>query len=397
MAVTLRNHAKVYADLVQIEINHNASRQSDNQSDLLQSLSKLRDAFLQISGTKHISWSDNKNASGVSRLLREQFPVPGFGKPSPPLPVEISHHYHASRQSEQFPVPGFGVPATTPRQVGERYQSAFIDAHYSGRTAEAMVLRNLVDFCRGLGEVLHRIERSKSDHAVGGGGGFGQQGLPDYTYTFRRDQAVPIKKLCQFCWRPAGNGRGETCCARHSQHKNPAGYARAKRQGMQTPVLLEIAFNHGTARSMQGSDGYEVVQGLRAMKENWRAAVEGGDVQEFINALDGKTYKKIAAAENHKDWDHFFSALCDAFEVGASDMPDDPDWIAIVLPYAIEEVEQAKERKKTKRAPVGKDKVLALAKDLSGTGRGWQTRLAKQTGVSRQRVSEILKAAQFAA
>jgi hypothetical protein len=384
----LRDHAKTYAGLVAIEIEKQLGTDgggecsSTRQKLLL--LTKLRDLFMQMSETRYISWKDNKTCGfGISRLLRESFPVAGFGVD---LPVD-------------FPPPYSGKGAT-PMHAGDYwYRYARNSAVINGLEAEATLYQYIMNFCIGLATVMHRIERNKPlEDEVPIQVDSTTKALRDYTYEFRKD--LKVKRLCQFCWRPAGSGRGETCCQEHSQLKNPAGYMRAKRHNLQTPEIVRIAFDFGTARIISlDMKSFEVwaAHSLRLMRDDWSAAVSNGIARGFIDSIQGAAYKKLKKADEHKNWDCFFSHLCDAFKVGPCDMPDDPDYLALVLPHAIAEVEAQKTREAGKRKPVGKERVIQLASNISKRGRGWQTRLAEQTGLSRQRINAILKDNNFVA
>lgn len=384
----LRDHAKIYADLVAIGIEH-AHKQLGTDGDSgcsideprylrvarqkLPQLTMLRNLFLRISETRYISWNDNKNCGhGIGRILRDAFPL-------------------------SFKVP---EDVGTPMDVGSWYRIARDLAVFDDEAA-ATQYQYLMDFCIGLTNVMHRIERNRTlsaDEVPIQVPENTDRASRDYTYEFRRD--LKVKRLCRFCWRPAGNGRGETCCHLHSQLKNPAGYMYAKRHNLQTPEIVRIAFDHGTAKiiSLRINESFEAwaAHSLRFMRHDWPTAVSNGVAQGFVDSIQGAAYKKLKNAHEHKNWDCFFSHLCDAFKVGPCDMPDDPDYLALVLPHAIAEVEAQKAREAGKRKPVGKEQVIQLASNISKTGRGWQTRLAEQTGLSRQRIHAILKEVNFA-
>lgn len=345
----IRKLAGTYADLALL-----TSRQSEHHL-------RLHALMLAIAETPFVAWDDTKRCRpGISFQLRSAFPALGFG---------AKHEL----------VPDHGTTAR-PRDAGYWYDLAVRQCRDD---ALIDVLGLLSNFCIALDDAIHCAERDRDDESASGR-------RDDITLDLRKRYG--IRRLCQFCWRPAENGRGATTCHRHSPFKNQAEYKWAKRHGMTTPPELKLVFDRGAIRIMTKDPEYATLLSvIRGMSDDWQAAVQAGVAQEVIEGLDGLTYKPLKPANSYKSWADFHQHLRRAFDVGP--LPDDPDYTFAWLPYAMREVKETRAREATRKAEAeswSRDNVLALARDLA-CKRGWQSEIARRLSISRQRVSQILR------
>ncbi|MDD2948188.1 MAG: hypothetical protein PHV80_05050, partial [Rugosibacter sp.] len=338
------------------------------------SLAKLADQLLKISNTKSVMWISQQDRPGVLNWLLEEYPVKGLNASS--TPEEAADAYREA-----------SGPAHR-----EQMKALADDLHFLSLSWETKVRLHghLSSFCSDLAIEIRKIKRSKNvRHATEVDGEDSILLRDDKIELYQKN--TKVKRLCQFCWRPACTGHGEHCCSRHSQIENPGGYKFAVRNRLRTPELLEAIFEFGMVSCFKITprcEGYLELEVLRSMQKDWRGAINKGIAQAFVDKLAGNTYHELKPAAEYAMWGGFFDDLCSAFEIS---MPDDVDYLAIVLPCAIDEVETEKARKAAR-----KKKVINLAEQLSKTGRGWQTRIAMELDISRQRVGAILKIAGFA-
>lgn len=316
---------------------------------------RLHDLMRRIADTPYITWGDTKRCRpGISSLLRKAFPVVGFG---------LVHEF----------VPDSSI--TSARDAGDFWYH-YASFRYSNE-ALGDVYGLLSNFCIALDRVIYQAKREADDV---------EESRGDFTLDLRKD--LGVRRLCQFCWRPAENGRGATTCHRHSPFKERAKYMRARRHNSTAPVELKISFDLGRLAVATHDPGIKaLLNALRAMHADWEKAVQTDIAQSLIDGLAGLTYKPLPPITKHKSWKDFHRALRQAFDAGP--LPDDPDYTFAWLPYAIQEVKN----EKAHAVEHGKrDDVLKLAQKLSGK-RGWQSEIARQLGISRQRVSQILQRA----
>lgn len=338
-------------------------------------LTKLADQLLKISTTKSTMWISQQGRLGVLNWLLEDYPVKGLSASSSPEDAADAYREASG-------------PAHCERKKAFEDDLYFLSLSWE---AETLLHDHLSSFCSRLALEINKSKRLKNIRdAIEGDDKASSLLRNDRIGSFQRVKQV--KRLCRFCWRPVRSDHGERCCDRHSQIADSGGYKFADRRGMRTPAHLEMIFEFGMHSSLKivpGCMDYPRLESLVAMRKDWSGAVSKGIAQAFEDDLAGKTHRALKSAAEYAAWGDFFDDICSAFEVS---MPDDVDYLAIVIPYAIEEVEQEKARTETR-----KNQVIELAKQLSKTGRGWQTKIAVELDVSRQYVSATLKSAGFAA
>lgn len=305
----------------------------------------------EIAQTPYIAWKNTRACShGISQRLRDNFPVPGYGVDFPVgFPILPNTHENAA-----------------PLDVGDYWY------RYAAVGDVAQLYGLLKEFCLAI-YVAERKKRRGSADGVN----------DDFTSLVRR--GFGIRRLCQFCWRPAGSGRGEKCCHVHSMVKNPAGYMFARRHGLQTPPEVALAFESGRLSISTYDPVFKkLISILDAFKENFSAVAAGSDGGGFLEDLRGVG---ALSKTEHKNWAAFVRDFRNCTNAG--NIPDDPRYLFLVLPHAVNELEEQHKRDAERREPAT-NMVLSLARKADKSKRGWQTEIAKTTGLSRQRVSKIL-------
>lgn len=301
-----------------------------------------------IAETPYIAWQNTRVCpNGISQRLRDNFPVPGFGMN---FPVELPNtHENAS-----------------PLDAGDYWY------RYAAVGAAGQLYSLIREFCLA----AYVAERKKQRNN-------GEGDRKDFTSQVR--QGFGIRRLCQFCWRPAGSGRGEKCCHVHSMVKNPAGYMFAKRHDQQTPPELALSFEAGVL-SIATNDASckKLISVLADLKKNFSDVAARTDGRSFIEEL---CEAGAISKTEHKNWRAFMRDFRGCTNSG--NIPDDPSYLFLVMPHAINELEEQRKREIERREP-GTDLVIGLARKADKSRRGWQTEIAKATGLSRQRVSKIL-------
>lgn len=306
----------------------------------------------EIAATPYIAWKNSRVCpEGISQRLRSHFPVPGYGMDFH-IPVKLPNTHENA----------------TPLDAGDYWY------RYAAAGDAGQLYGLLKEFCLS----IYVSERKKLRHVV-----------PDHNdFTSQVREGFGIRRLCQFCWRPAGSGRGEKCCHVHSMVKNPAGYMFAKRHRLQTPPEVALAFESGRLSILTRDPLLEkLISVLDALKENFSAVAARSDGRSCLEGLRGVGALR---RNEHKNWAAFVRDFRDCTNSG--NIPDDPRYLFMVLPHAIRELDEQRQRDVLRREPAT-DMVLSLARKADKSKRGWQTEIAKTTGLSRQRVSKILSVA----
>lgn len=343
--MTIRKNAQTYAELALL------TEEAFNTGlhDVLHK--NLHDLFMDIAGSAGIAWQDTRRCGrGIARRLQDLFPV------------------------EVGPFK-FDITQQTPFQAFRLYSSAGERASWEEKSSLADVYGLLANFCHVVHTTLLNLDKNSPD------GGMHPQ---DFTVKGRRNYSV--KRFCQFCWRLVDFKPGATkkTCLHHDPVENQANYRAAKRQGLKTPGELKLIFSRAEHFAVLGQD--PLWDALHFMATDWDAAADAGIPREFAAGLEGMTYHPLPKGE-WKNWAEFHNCLCKAFDAGW--MPDDPRFTFAWLRYALQEVQQATEKKRLSKEGE-RARVVALREQL-GDRRGVQTEIAKQLGISRQRVSQILK------
>lgn len=300
--------------------------------------------FRDMALEKRIVWQDTPAArEGVSSRLRKYFPVPGFGVEIDPAKVP-----GAPRHQE-----------ATPEQAAFWYWYAYI--------SEDMLYSILRDFCLDVHKYLRKLKIKD-----------GKRDEDDFTAHVR--DSFGIRRLCRFCWRPAGSGRATTCHL-HSETKNPAGYMRAYRRGARTPRDVQIAFDTGFIPVPdQGTLAADALQALLDLHHDPATQSKHSAFFEILReggAISGMKYRNFR--EFYLDF---------RINTSAGNIPADPRYIALIVPHVLAEIDREWTRQGEAREPVA-DEVRRLIASADRTRRGWQSEIARKVGISRQRVSKI--------
>lgn len=304
----------------------------------------------EIAARPYIAWKNSRACpEGISQRLRTHFPVPGYGME---LPFDLPNTHENA----------------TPLDAGDYWY------RYAAVGDAGQLYGLLKEFCLA----VYVAERKRL-----------RQSVPDQgDFTSHCREGFGIRRLCQFCWRPAGSGRGEKCCHVHSMAKNPAGYMFAKRHGLSTPPEVALAFGSGVV-SVLTNDRFpkKVLSMLVALKDNFSMVAEREDGRSFLEDL---LCIGALSRTQHKNWAAFMRDFRKCTNSG--NIPDDPRYLFLVLPHVVQELDEIRRRYSARREPLT-NSVIELARKSDKTKRGWQTEIAKATGLSRQRVSKILSAA----
>lgn len=304
----------------------------------------------EISATPYIAWLNSRVCpEGISQRLRTHFPVPGYGIE---FPFELPNTHENA----------------TPLDAGDYWY------RYAAAGDAGQLYGLLKEFCLA----VYVAERKRL-----------RQSVPDHgDFTSHCREGFGIRRLCQFCWRPAGSGRGEKCCHVHSMAKNPAGYMFAKRHGLSTPPEVALAFESGVV-SVLTNDRLpkKILSVLATLKDNFSMVAEREDGRSFLEEL---LSVGVLSRTQHKNWAAFMRDFRTCTNSG--NIPDDPRYLFLVLPHVVQELDEIRRRVSVKREPVT-NSVIDLARKSDKTKRGWQADIAKATGLSRQRVSKILSGA----
>lgn len=338
-----------------------------DQSPLFQ---RLREVLGEIAKTNAIAWSDTKRVTpGIANRLRINF---------------------------SMTTPTGQVMTLTPHVDPDSAGSFFrIASTWTEGLDQKIVFGQLYNFCVAVGSIHHRKNRIKiAAQAV-------SSTSEEVLELARDDVTIDVRsrfgtrRLCQFCWRPASQP-GSNTCHRHSQidyaNEIPARYMRARRHGLKTPWVLKRAWESGVIHLIGDSQTNQLIDTLRTLRDEWGEAVRTGKAQKFIDAMGPDTYKPIRSAQEYRTWTEFHAGLLRAFDASPLTVPDDPDYTAAWLPYAIKEVVRERTWEESQIATSAAD-VLAIRDELDGR-RGWQSEAARRLKISRQRISQLAKVAE---
>lgn len=250
----------------------------------------------------------------------------------------------------------------------------------------------------------------------------------DFTFQLRREEG--FSQLCKFCWRPAVGATGDdldsvngsfkrytkTRCHRHESH---AAEENARVDKMQrTPALLQYLIQRGTSKGLVFHDKIfnNLAKDLESMKSSWDNAHADGIVDAVIDRIKILSINDFNENQARKDWGYFFAGFCFALDIDQTATPQDPVYMTSLL-FSLLSIKQVKRRDEEAAASIAvarsiaaggsiaaagiipaagrttdqTQNIIARAIELEKTGRGWQTRLAKEVGLAQQRISAIWK------